>query len=168
MSPTERTFHNIVEAYSSDLYRYAYFLCRDRHTAEDLVQETFTRAWRFLDSLRDASKAKSWLMTTLRREHARLYERYRPQFDDLELDQIPGAGQIDPEVLALRQAVLGLPLKYRDAVVLQLVGGFNGQEIADILEVPRATVNTRLFRARQQLREVLDGGDRTLPDTATP
>ena len=152
LNSAERTFQTIVEAYATDMYRYAYFLCRDPHTAEDLVQETFSRAWRFLDNLREPSKAKSWLMTSLRREHARLYERYRPQFDDLDLDQLPGDSDSDAEVLSLRRAILGLPLKYRDAVVLQVVGGFSGQEIAEILDIPRATVNTRLFRARQHLR----------------
>ena len=54
-------FTVIVEALSSDLYRYAYWLSGDKHTAEDLVQETFMRAWRALDSLRDEHSAKAWL-----------------------------------------------------------------------------------------------------------
>ena len=127
--------------------------------AEDLVQETFMRAWRFLDSLREEHKAKSWLLTTLRREHARQYERYQPRFDEVEMDQIVGDRGIDPEVLAVRKAMTELPEKYREVIALQVIGGYSGSEMAEMLDLPRATVNTRLFRARQHLRRILEGGD---------
>ncbi|MDX2313635.1 MAG: sigma-70 family RNA polymerase sigma factor, partial [Gammaproteobacteria bacterium] len=75
MQNAQLRFEKLVNAVSSDLYRYAFRLCRNKAMAEDLVQETFLRAWRFLDSLREEKKAKSWLMTTLRREFARQFER---------------------------------------------------------------------------------------------
>src|SRR5690606_9518313 len=82
-------FEALVRAYSTELYRYAYWLCRDRFTAEDLVQETFARAWGNLGSLREEHAAKAWLYTILRNEHARLYERTRlPLVDDHDLDSI--------------------------------------------------------------------------------
>ena len=112
MNKRQRKFEKMVQALSSDLYRYAYMLCRNEAMAEDLVQETFMRAWRFLDSLRDESKAKSWLMTTVRREFARQFERYRPVFEDADLDQIPGGREFDPEVWTLRRALATLPEKY--------------------------------------------------------
>ncbi len=64
-------FTALVQATSSRLYRYAWWLCRDKHIAEDLVQETYARAWKSLGDLRDEKAALSWLMTTLRRENAR-------------------------------------------------------------------------------------------------
>ena len=149
-------FERLVGVLAGDLYRYALMLSRNETMADDLVQETFMRAWRFLHTLRDERKAKSWLMTTLRREFARQFERYQPRFDDVELDQICGARDIDPEVWNLRKAVAELPLKYREVRLLQVIGGYNGSEMSEILNLPRATVNTRLFRARQQLREALD------------
>lgn len=161
MQRTQARFEKLVNAVSSDLYRYAFMLCRNRAMAEDLVQETFMRAWRFLDRLRDESKAKSWLMTTLRREFARQFERYQPIFDEVELEQIAGTQGIDPEVLALRREIVKLPEKYREVLVLQVIGGYTGEEMAAMLELPRATVNTRLFRARQQLRGILDDTVRT-------
>jgi RNA polymerase sigma-70 factor (ECF subfamily) len=157
MEKSQARFEKLVNAVSSDLYRYALMLCRNRSMAEDLVQETFLRAWRFLDSLREEKKAKSWLMTTLRREYARQFERYQPVFDDVELEQIAGSQGVDPEVWALRRGLARLPDKYRDVIVLQVIGGYSGEEMAQMLELPRATVNTRLFRARQQLRVILDG-----------
>jgi len=158
MQNSQARFERLVNAVSSDLYRYAFMLCRNRAMAEDLVQETFMRAWRFLDRLREESKAKSWLMTTLRREFARQFERYQPPFDDVELEQIAGGDGINPEVWAVRRGLAKLPDKYREVLVLQVIGGYTGAEMAEMLELPRATVNTRLFRARQQLRDILENG----------
>jgi RNA polymerase sigma-70 factor (ECF subfamily) len=156
MQNAQLRFEKLVNAVSSDLYRYAFRLCRNKAMAEDLVQETFLRAWRFLDSLREEKKAKSWLMTTLRREFARQFERYQPHFDDVELEQIAGNEGVNPEVLAVRKGLTKLQDKYREVLVLQVIGGYTGEEMAKMLELPRATVNTRLFRARQQLRVVLE------------
>lgn len=161
MQKRQARFEKLVNAVSSDLYRYAFMLCRNRAMAEDLVQETFLRAWRFLDSLRDEKKAKSWLMTTLRREFARQFERYQPPFDDVELEQIAGDDGLNPEVWALRRALAELPDKYREVLVLQVIAGYTGAEMAEMLGLPRATVNTRLFRARQRLRQILQGADGT-------
>lgn len=159
MQKSQARFEKLVYAVSSDLFRYAFMLCRNKAMAEDLVQETFMRAWRFLDSLRDEQKAKSWLMTTLRREFARQFERYQPPFDDVELEQIAGNDGINPEVWVVRRGLAKLPDKYREVLVLQVIGGYTGAEMAEMLELPRATVNTRLFRARQQLRKVLESTD---------
>ncbi len=159
MRNSQARFEKLVNAVSSDLYRYAFMLCRNKAMAEDLVQETFMRAWRFLDSLRDEKKAKSWLMTTLRREYARQFERYRPPFADVDLEQIAGSDGINPEVWVVRRGLAKLPDKYREVLVLQVIGGYSGAEMAEMLELPRATVNTRLFRARHQLRKLLEGGD---------
>ena len=56
----EKRYEALVNALHKDLYRYAYWLVHDKHVAEDLVQETFLRAWRALDSLKDEKAAKSW------------------------------------------------------------------------------------------------------------
>jgi len=149
-----------VNAFAADLHRYAYLLCRNQTLAEDLVQETFLRAWRFLGSLRDERKAKSWLITTLRREYARTFERYQPELQALDPDRIADAGPHDPEKelgrSQLRRALAQLPRKYREVLTLQVVGGYNGAELSKLVGLPLATVNTRLFRARQQLRETLE------------
>lgn len=154
----QKKFERMVKALSGDVFRYAYFLCRNRALAEDLAQETFTRAWRFLDNLRDESKAKSWLLTTVRREYARQFERYQPIFEDLEVEQVRDERELDGDIFALRRHIIALPLRYRETLVLQVIGGYSGAEIARMLDVPRATVNTRLFRARQHLKKALESG----------
>lgn len=149
-----------MRAHSGELYRYAYWLCGQEALAQDLVQETFLRAWRSLDSLRENVAAKAWLTTILRREHARLYER-KPlpttDIDELEL----GDGARGPEPLGedalLRAAIAKLEPKYREPLVLQVLGGFSCSEIAHQLEISEAAVMTQVFRARQKLRAMLDG-----------
>lgn len=159
MEDRHHRFEAMVRALSTGLYRYAFWLCRDRNTAEDLVQETFMRAWKGLDGLRDDRKAKSWLMTTLRREFARQMARQRPTIEDLDLEQCAGdapTGEESREIWELRRALALLPDSYREPLALQVLGGYETAEIAEMLDMPRATVLTRLFRARQKLRDALE------------
>ena len=165
MKQKQVRYENLVKAYSSWLYRYAYWLCGEKATSEDLVQETFLRAWRFLDSLKDEGSAKSWLTTILRRENARRFERKQLEYSDVEMDTISSERQdfdTRPEVLALRNAMSRLPVKYREPLVMQVLEGYNLEEIAAIFELPRNTVATRLHRARQKLRKFLDGEEEQL------
>ena len=156
MSTKQLRYESMVRALSTDVYRYALYLCRNPTHAEDLTQETFLRAWRFLSSLQDDSKAKSWLFTTVRREFARQFERYQPIFEEIDPERTPGGTDVDADALTIRKAIAALPLKYREVLLLQAIGGYSGNEIAEMLEIPRATVNTRLFRARAHLRRLLD------------
>lgn len=155
-------YEALVRAWHKDLYRYAYWLCHDQHIAEDLVQETCLRAWRSLDSLNDDSAAKAWLITILRRENARRFER--KQLDLVDIDDHPVADDHDTDAGGLNESELGqlqhmikqLPSEYREPLVLQVMAGFNGDEIANILGLNRNTVMTRLFRARNQLKDALE------------
>ncbi|MGO2562437.1 MAG: sigma factor, partial [Pseudoalteromonas nigrifaciens] len=84
MAQKQKRYEALVHVYHKELYRFAYWLCRDPHIADDLVQETFLRAWRSLDSLLDQKAAKSWLLTILRRENARRFERKQFDYSDIE------------------------------------------------------------------------------------
>ncbi len=153
-------YEKLVTAHSDWLYRYAYWIAGNRHEAEDLVQETFLRAWRFLDSLQQDGAAKSWLTTILRRENARKYERKRLEYSDTEVNALPDQEtELDtrPETIALRVALKELPAKYRDPLILQVLGGFNLKDIARQFNLPCNTAATRLHRARCKLRAQLDG-----------
>src|SRR5690554_7964324 len=77
-------YEALVDELYQDVYRYAFWLTRNQSVAEDLVQETFLRAWRSFDSLQKDAAAKAWLFTILRRENARMYERYRPELVDID------------------------------------------------------------------------------------
>lgn len=149
-------FERVVRAYSAELYRFAYWLCRERFTAEDLVQETFARAWRSWSGLRDEQAVKSWLYTILRNEHARLYERKRMDIDDeQEIDAVPDAGYSAPfDGLEMRDALMKLAPDYREPLMLQAIGGFSCAEIAQMMNISEGAVMTRLTRARAMLRKL--------------
>jgi RNA polymerase sigma-70 factor (ECF subfamily) len=161
MRAKQTRFKALVHALSGDLYRYAVWLCRDRSHAEELMQETFLRAWRALDSLRDERAAKGWLITILRREHARTFERYRPELDsELNVDHLAAnPSTAAAETLALRRAIAELTPDYREPLLLQVLGGYRCDEIAQLLHLSPSAVMTRLFRARQKLRAALSGDD---------
>jgi len=156
----QRRYEALVRAWHRDLYRYAYWLCHDPHIAEDLVQETCLRAWRSLDSLQDDKAAKSWLITILRRENARRFER--KQLDLVNIDDYAIAdtkhqgAEMDVEQQILHKQIMKLTPEYREPLVLQVMAGFSGDEIAEILDLNRNTVMTRLFRARNQLKEQIE------------
>jgi RNA polymerase sigma-70 factor (ECF subfamily) len=162
VSSKQRQFEALVRSLSGDLFRYGYWLCGDEALAHDLVQETFLRAWRALDSLRETAAAKSWLITILRREHARLYERKTPQFADVdEVDVIDERDAHMPEFAGeenvIRNAIRRLDAKYREPLLLQVLGGFSCEEIARELKITPAAVMTQVFRARQKLKATLGG-----------
>ncbi|RCU48896.1 MULTISPECIES: sigma-70 family RNA polymerase sigma factor [Corallincola] len=164
MANKQKRYEALVNALHGDLYRYAYWLCHSPDIAEDLVQETFLRAWRSLDSLKDEKAAKSWLFTIVRRENARRFER--KQFDVVDIDDQPVADQQsvsteqDTENHLLRRQIAMLAPEYREPLILQVLGGFSGDEIAEQLGLNKNTVMTRLFRARNQLKEALETSDR--------
>jgi len=83
-SDRRRRFDELVGVFHQDMYRYAAWLCRDKAIAEDVVQESLLRAWKSLDALRDAAAAKQWLLTIVRRENARYFERRRLETVDLD------------------------------------------------------------------------------------
>jgi RNA polymerase sigma-70 factor (ECF subfamily) len=152
------SFENMVRAHSGDLYRFAYWQCRDRFLAEDVVQETFTRAWKAWRTLESGASVKSWLYAILRHEIARLYEKKRLDIDgDQELDELRMNGQPEPSAaLEMREALLALPLSYREPLLLQVLGGFTCTEIASMLSISDAAAMTRLSRARAALRKLVE------------
>jgi RNA polymerase sigma-70 factor (ECF subfamily) len=162
VNPRQRQFEALTRAHAGDLYRFAYWLCGHEALAQDLVQETMLRAWKSLDALREAEAAKPWLLTILRREHARHHER--KQLDTVELNEgiADDAAWASPErhgdAAELREAMSKLPHKYREPLLLQVLGGMSCDEIADELGQQPGAVMTQLFRARQQLKSILQGG----------
>lgn len=152
-------FERLAREYSADLYRYAMWICGNDALAKDLVQETFLRAWRALHSLKDERAAKSWLITILRREYARTFERKVPPLTDI--DAVVVADQDEPgpdqklERALLRQGMASLAPRYREPLLLQVVMGYSCEEIASELGISKSAVMTQLFRAREQLKAKL-------------
>lgn len=152
-------FNQLAQEYGADLYRYAMWICGNDALAKDLVQETYLRAWKALDKLKDVNAAKSWLITILRREYARTFERKVPKFTDVETVVVPEDSELEPddraEVQMLRLGIMKLAPKYREPLLMQVVMGYSCEEIARQLDISKSAVMTQLFRAREQLKERL-------------
>lgn len=160
MMKKQKRYEALVKALHADIFRYAMWLIKDKAIAEDVVQETFLRAWKSLDSLKDEGAAKSWLITILRRENARRFER--KQFDLVDIDDVAVAdpndfGDVALEHRELRRIMSSLSEEYREPLMMQILMGFSGEEIAEQLNLNKNTVMTRLFRARNQIKEALLG-----------
>jgi RNA polymerase sigma-70 factor (ECF subfamily) len=122
------------------------------------------RAWNAFDSLRDSNAAKSRLIAILRRERARSYAQSRPEIEWTEdLEELVGFEQShsDIEIVTLRRALATLSEDYREPLLLQVIGGYSCEEIAEIMGLQPGAVMTRLSRARQKLRPKLEGNDKT-------
>ena len=154
-----RRFDELVGVYHQDMYRYAAWLSRDRTVAEDVVQESLLRAWKSLDALRDDAAAKHWLLTIVRRENARYFERRR--LDTVDVDELTPsqeallADQPDHELDDVREAIYRLDDDYREPLVLQVLMGYSTNEIGELMGLRQGAVLTRLHRARLKLKEDL-------------
>jgi RNA polymerase sigma-70 factor (ECF subfamily) len=144
-----------VRAHATDLYRYAYWLCRDRHRAEDIVQDSLTRAWQAWDTLRDSAATKSWLFAIVRNEYLRSFERKPLERDERQPEELDlhEAPQMDITI-DMRRALHALPLSLREPLLLQVLGGFSCREIARSLKTTEGAVMTRLTRARLAMRKL--------------
>src|SRR4029077_9635401 len=148
-------------------YRFARWLARSSHDADDVVQEAILRAYRGFDALR-GSDVKVWLLTLVRNCHSTaLKQQQRRALVPLpqEYDSQNGHALIsttpDPESASIRRdeqrtlekLISGLPEDYRDVLVLREVEDMGYREIATIINVPMGTVMSRLARARATLRK---------------
>ncbi|MGI9270785.1 MAG: sigma-70 family RNA polymerase sigma factor [Woeseiaceae bacterium] len=155
-------FDQIVGVFHQDMYRYAAWLSRDKAIAEDVVQEAMLRAWKSLEALRDDAAAKPWLLTIVRRENARYFERKRLETVDID-NLTPSqsallAEQPNDDLSDMREAIYALDDDYREPLVLQVLMGYSTNEIAETMELKQGAVLTRLHRARAKLRETMQEG----------
>ena len=153
----KQRFNRVVSVLHKDLYRYATWLCRDPGIAEEVVQEALLRAWKSLDALRDDGAAKPWLLTIVRRENARYFERKR--LETVDIDNLTPAQSAmlaeteDPNLAVMRQAIFRLQDDYREPLVLQVLMGHSTKEIAELMGINPGAVLTRLHRARIKLKD---------------
>jgi len=153
-------FDRLVSVYYQDMFRFAAWLCRDRAIAEDVVQEALLRAWKSLDSLRDDGAAKHWLLTIVRRENARYFEKRR--LDTVDIDNLTASQSAllaeapNEELADLRKAIFGLDDDYREPLVLQVLMGYSTSEIAEMMGLKQGAVLTRLHRARHKLKDSME------------
>lgn len=164
-------FHDLVDRHSPWIYRLAVSMVTSREDAEDLVQETFLAASRGLATFEHRSSVQTWLRRILLNHVSKLY-RSRKLRRHLSLDDANSAA-VDPgnqpglQTGSPAGAVEGkldveamldtLSPEHREVIVLREIEGLAYEEIAALLKVPRGTVESRLHRARQQLKDKFAG-----------
>jgi RNA polymerase sigma-70 factor, ECF subfamily len=175
MADKER-FAEQAMVYMSSLYSAALRMTRNPADAEDLVQETYLKAYRAFGSFQEGTNLKSWLYKILTNTYINSYrsKRRRPtetELDDVEdlylyhrlggLEAVAASRSAEDLVLdhlteaEVKEAVESLPESFRLAVLLADVEGFSYKEIAEILDVPIGTVMSRLHRGRRALQKAL-------------
>jgi RNA polymerase sigma-70 factor (ECF subfamily) len=175
----ERSFHVLVDRHSPALFRVARSLSRNRADAEDLLQETLVSAFRGLKRFEARSSLKTWLLRILTRKAATAWHRSRRVRKTLSIHAPDDQRVPEPTVAAAMVAdgastarsveqridvmeTLGrMPEPYREVLVLREVRQLSYEEIAQVLGVPRGTVESRLFRARADFRRRFAGGGET-------
>lgn len=159
---SRETFERIVRDYQDDLYRFAFSLAKSPADASDLVQETFLRFARKGGQIRDLTKVKSWLFTTLYRQYLAQYRR-RTKFPQVELDEVrqdrlasPTQAARNTESQLVLEAMQELDEKYRAPLSLFFIEDMSYKDISKVLRLPMGTVMSRLHRAKNLLRKNLE------------
>ncbi len=156
-------FENLVVGYYSPLYQFAFSLARDEAEACDLTQQTFCIWAEKGHQLRDKSKVKTWLFTTLHREflgarrRQNKFQHIEIEFVGEELPVIPPASVNQLDTAQLLAALAKLDEIYQAPVALFYMQDCSYNEIAEVLEVPLGTVKSRLTRGLGKLHQLLTG-----------
>jgi RNA polymerase sigma-70 factor (ECF subfamily) len=154
-------FNKDMIPYMDLMYGYAMYLTGDREEANDLLQETFLKAFRFFDKFERGTNAKAWLYRIMRNTFINEYRRVKRTPDLVEYDEQISAYQMMPRMTQrpdeiegeifedeIAVAIASLPEKFKSVIILRDVQDLPYEEIADALEIPIGTVRSRLHRAR--------------------
>ena len=156
----EEIIRQMVEKHQVALLRMCYLYLHDVQLAEDAVQETFIKAMRSLDKFRGESSSKTWLTRIAMRTCCDMRRSFwfRQMDRRFTPEMLPEQAQEpDEEAQAMTLAVMNLPPKMRDVVILYYYQDMNVNEIANALRLTQPTVSYRLKRAREKLRIELEG-----------
>jgi len=168
----DEVFESELLPHIDALKTFAFHLSYDEDDANDLVQETYMKAHRFIDKYEQGTNAKAWLFKILKNAYINEYRKKkkrptRVDFEDIvsyhdsDDSRVPGYLDLREEIFASMMgdevtiAINSLPIDFRTVVLLCDVEGFTYEEISKIIDVPIGTVRSRLFRARNMLKEKL-------------
>jgi RNA polymerase sigma-70 factor (ECF subfamily) len=154
------------------LYNTAVQMTRNVADAEDLVQETFVKAYRFFDKFRRGTNCKAWLFKIMKNNFINAFRKRSREPVRVDFEQVEATLEAGPEVAAtdtaepgrffedlvedeVKEALDQLPFEFRMVTVLSDIEGFSYQEIAEVMDCPIGTVRSRLSRARKFLQKKL-------------
>lgn len=172
----ETYFNTKFFPYLGTLYNYAFYLTKEEDDANDLVQDTFVKAFRFMDNFQEGTNEKAWLFKIMKNGFINDYRKKTNKpihfsFDNIietndgdASDEYTPQGNINHEINdptdhfrgmmgdEITSALEKLPVDYRQIIILADIEEFSYEELSDILEIPIGTVRSRLFRARNLLK----------------
>lgn len=149
-------FEDIVRLYQADVFRFAWHLMRDRTAAEDVTQDAFIRAFRFLRSYRGDSPFSSWIMRIVRNCAMDTLRKQKSQIARHQDEHLRAGSIADPVARAeLDAALRAITPDHREPFMLIEVFGLSYAEAADVLGIRVGTVKSRMHRARQALCRAL-------------
>lgn len=186
--PKQERFNKVMVPHMDVIYNYGLYLTGDREAANDLLQETYLKAFRFFEKFEPGTNAKAWLYRIMRNTFINEYRRVKRLPDLVTYDEQISAYQMlprDEEKTELRKqingelfedeiagAIASLPEKFKSVIVLRDVEDLPYEEIADALEIPVGTVRSRLHRARAilfaKLRDYASAKGYSVPDVFSP
>ena len=176
MNPPDSELYEVFEAefmpHIDALKTFAFHLCYDDDYANDLVQETYMKAFRFIDKYDRGTNAKAWLFKILKNAYINEYRKTskRPikvdfedivSYHDSESSALPGYMDLREEIFdkmmgdEVTISINSLPIDFKTVLLLSDVEDFTYEEISKIIDVPIGTVRSRLFRARNMLKDKL-------------
>jgi len=174
VAPTRWDFSSGQLPYRDQLYKTALRMTRSAEETEDLLQETYLKAYSHYDRFQEGTNLKAWLFRIMKNTYINSYRKKKVQPVHLEFDELqegfesslvdhghvsdtsPETAMLTDEMDAeVRDALVGLAHDYKMAVLLVDINGFSYQETADILGVPVGTVMSRLYRGRKKLERAL-------------
>lgn len=168
----EQLFEDELLPHADALYNFAYHLTYNEEDANDLVQETFMKAFRFINSFDSGTNAKAWLFKILKNGFINEYRRKKKEPNKVDYEDIIAYQDADEEnggvAFDLREDIFDgmmgdeitialnrLPIDFKTVILLCDIEGFTYEEIAKIIDIPIGTVRSRLHRARNMLKESL-------------
>jgi RNA polymerase sigma-70 factor (ECF subfamily) len=170
----DKIFDEELFPHMNALYNFAYHLVGNEEDAHDLVQETFLKAYRFINSYEQGTNAKAWLFKILKNAFINDYRKKSKRPNQVDYEDVVSYHEADDTnfnfvgSLDLRQEIFQgmmgdevtmalntLPVDFKTVILLCDIEGFTYEEIAKIIDIPIGTVRSRLFRARNMLKEKL-------------
>lgn len=153
----QQRFEQCVEDCADPLFRVAFRLTGNQTLASELVQETYLNAWKSISGLKDLERMRSWLFAILRNQYSKLIRKEsRTVSTSEQLDSIAASPEKDNQTTDMVQAAIAcLDEIHKLPVLLVSMEGLTVEEAAEILQLPRGTVLSRLHRGRQKLKEIL-------------
>lgn len=171
-SEKQKVFSDEFMPHINSMYNFAYRLTLDADDAKDLLQDTYLKAFRFIDSFQQGTNAKAWLFRILKNSFINDYRKKSKEpskVDYQEVESYYNSEEVDRQITPdlrvealnnmigdeISNALNALDVDFRTVIILCDLEGFKYEEMAKILDIPIGTVRSRLHRARNLLKEKL-------------